>query len=106
MFQGIIADEQKYYFYAKYHLLDRLRMLIFAIMTNPKRKRDTNQLAKQIVELSTDGPAEPEIINTKNQAAVELGRLGGLKGGKARALSEHERSEIAKKAAKARWKKP
>ena len=47
--------------------------------------------------------AEPE----KNPAAVALGRLGGLKGGKARAekLSAKKRSEIAKKAAKARWSK-
>ena len=46
---------------------------------------------------------EPE----KNPAAVALGRLGGLKGGKARAekLSTKKRSEIAKKAADARWKK-
>ena len=43
----------------------------------------------------------------KNEAAVALGRLGGLKGGKARAakLSAKKRTEIAKKAADARWKK-
>ncbi len=43
----------------------------------------------------------------KNPAAVELGRLGGLKGGKARAekLSPERRKEIARKAAKARWEK-
>lgn len=43
----------------------------------------------------------------KNPAAVELGRLGGLKGGKARAekLTKEQRSEIARKAAKARWDK-
>ena len=43
----------------------------------------------------------------KNPAAVELGRLGGKKGGKARAekLTPEQRSEIAKKAAKARWDK-
>ena len=42
----------------------------------------------------------------KNPAAVALGRLGGLKGGKARAkkLSAKRRVEIAKKAASARWK--
>jgi len=41
----------------------------------------------------------------KNPAAVALGRLGGLKGGKARAakLSAKERKEIARKAAQARW---
>ena len=43
----------------------------------------------------------------KNKAAQELGRLGGLKGGAARAqkLTAEQRSEIAKKAAKARWDK-
>jgi hypothetical protein len=43
----------------------------------------------------------------KNPAAVELGRLGGRKGGKARAakLSPERRREIAKKAAEARWAK-
>lgn len=43
----------------------------------------------------------------KNPAAVALGRLGGLKGGKARAkaLTKKRRSEIAKKAAATRWKK-
>ncbi|MCC6789343.1 MAG: RNA-binding protein [Hyphomonadaceae bacterium] len=47
--------------------------------------------------------AEPE----KNAAAVALGRLGGLKGGAARAksLSKKRRSEIAKKAAAKRWAK-
>ncbi len=42
----------------------------------------------------------------KNPAAVELGRRGGLKGGKARAakLSKKRRAEIAKKAAQARWR--
>ncbi|MDB4285516.1 hypothetical protein N9903_01265 [bacterium] len=43
----------------------------------------------------------------KNPAAVSLGRLGGLKGGVARAkkLTAEQRSEIARKAAKARWAK-
>jgi len=50
----------------------------------------------------TETPVAPE----KNPAAVALGRLGGKKGGVARAaaLSKKERSEIAKKAASARWK--
>jgi hypothetical protein len=49
---------------------------------------------------------EPPSPPAKNPAAVELGRLGGLKGGKARAekLSARKRKEIAKKAARARWK--
>ena len=69
-----------------------------------KRPADLNQLAASIVEQATGQPTEkPE----KNPAAVALGKLGGLKGGRARAdkLSEAERSEIAKKAAAARWKK-
>ena len=46
-------------------------------------------------------------MTEKNKAAQELGRLGGLKGGKARAakLTKEERSAIAKKAAQARWAK-
>jgi len=73
---------------------------------NPKRPRDPNVLGKLIVDIAT-GNAPPEPPTTKNPAAVELGRLGGLKGGKARAasLTKKQRSEIAKKAAKARWTK-
>lgn len=69
-----------------------------------KRPRDLNQLAKMIVDEST-GQAEPEQEHTRDPLAVELGRRGGLKGGKARAekLSPERRSEIAKKAAAARW---
>lgn len=68
----------------------------------PKRPRDANQLAKAIVDIAT-GEAE----DREESDASKLGRLGGLKGGKARAraLSAEERSRIAKKAAKARWKK-
>ncbi len=49
--------------------------------------------------------SEGEESPQKNPAAVALGRLGGLKGGKARAekLSARRRSQIAKKAAEARW---
>jgi hypothetical protein len=48
---------------------------------------------------------KPAVIIKKNPAAVSLGRLGGLKGGNARAesLSPRQRSAIARKAAKARW---
>ncbi len=71
-------------------------------MANPKRPRDVNQLAKLIVDLTTGEASEPE-PNAKQRA----GQLGGLKGGLARAasLSKKRRSEIAKKAAKARWHK-
>jgi hypothetical protein len=69
------------------------------------RPRDANQLARFIVDQAT-GVAPPEPAPEKNPAAVALGRLGGLKGGKARAasLTKKARSEIAKKAAAARWK--
>jgi hypothetical protein len=45
------------------------------------------------------------VSDGKNPAAVALGKLGGKKGGLARAakLSAKKRSEIARKAAKARW---
>ncbi len=74
----------------------------------PKRPRDISQLAKFIVDQATDEdkPKEPEQPE-KNKAAQELGRLGGLKGGKARAekLTEEQRKAIAQKAARTRWKK-
>lgn len=66
--------------------------------------RDENQLAKGIVEQVTESAKEqPE----KNPAAVALGRLGGKKGGPARAakLSKKRRQEIARKAARTRWSK-
>ena len=73
----------------------------------PKRPPDTNELAKFITDLATGAQQEPDKYKGKNPAAVELGRLGGLKGGKARAksLTAKKRSDIAKKAAKSRWKK-
>jgi len=76
-------------------------------MSNPKRPLDTNQLAKKIVDLSTGGAEEVNPDEGKDPAAVALGRKGGLKGGKARAASmtKEERSEAARKAAQARWKK-
>ena len=69
----------------------------------PKRPRDFNQLAKQIVDEAT-GQAEP-VEDTRDPLAVELGRRGGLKGGKARAakLTPEQRREIAQKAAAKRW---
>jgi len=62
-----------------------------------------------IQRISGEEPAAPPEASAdgKNPAAVALGKLGGKKGGPARAkaLSKKRRSEIAKKAAKARWKK-
>lgn len=58
--------------------------------------------AARIVEITTGQPSPK-----KNPAAVSLGRLGGLKGGKVRAekLSEERRHQIASAAARARWAK-
>ncbi len=71
-----------------------------------KRPRDANQLAKFIVDSAT-GQIELDPETGKNPAAVALGRLGGLKGGKARAenLTPQQRTDIAKRAAQKRWKK-
>lgn len=75
-----------------------------------KNPRDVNVLAARILaEATGEAPKRkpsPE-GEGKNPAAVALGRLGGLKGGKARALklSQKKRRAIAKKAANTRWKK-
>ena len=74
--------------------------------SSPKRLRDTNQLAWQIVQEATgqqprERPAKPD---TRNPAAVALSKLGASKGGMARAaaLSPAKRKAVAKKAAAAR----
>jgi hypothetical protein len=84
-----------------------------AISINELRPRDPNQLAYQVMLESTgqapkydpeqEKPADP----SKNPHTVALGRLGGLKGGAARVakLGPKKRSQIAAKAAKARWNK-
>lgn len=74
----------------------------------PKRSRkprDLNAMAAAIVAQGTNEEPEPDPYEGKNPAAVELGRLGGKKGGKARAekLTAEERSEAARRAARARW---
>jgi hypothetical protein len=71
-----------------------------------KRPRDLNQWAKHMVDLATgNAPEPPSPDEPKNPAVVALGRLGGSKGGKARAKkrSARQRSVAARKAAKARW---
>jgi len=83
-------------------------------MAKKKPSKDINVTAFEILQAvtgeETDEPAKKKkkpAEEDKNPAAVALGRLGGLKGGKARAekLSAKKRSEIAKKAASTRWKK-
>jgi hypothetical protein len=76
--------------------------------SRPARPRDMNQLAKRIVDLSVgDETEEPPIEREKNPHAVALGRLGGQRGGKARAqsLTPEKRREIARVAARSRWDK-
>lgn len=70
-----------------------------------KRPRDPNQLGKLIVGIATGEAEDVEAEDDKNPAAVELGRKGGLKGGKARAdsMTPQQRSAAAKRAAEARW---
>jgi len=87
-----------------------LRRAILAGMskTRPDRPRDMNQLAKRIVDLSVgEETEEPSTEREKNPHAVALGRLGGQRGGKARAerLTSAKRSEIARIAARSRWNK-
>jgi hypothetical protein len=76
----------------------------------PHRPRDPNQLAKRIVDIATGEVADSDSPNpsrdpSKNPHAVELGRLGGKKGGRVRAerLTPEQRREIAKQAARKRW---
>jgi hypothetical protein len=80
-----------------------------------KKKRDSDfaVTAFRVVQEATGQvesepkQTEPELVEGKNPHAVALGRLGGLKGGKARAakMTPKQRREIAKKAALARWNK-
>lgn len=71
------------------------------------RPRDPLQLAKLIGDIAT-GQVEDRVDDGKDAGMSELGRQGGLKGGKARAekLNPERRREIAKAAAAARWGNP
>ncbi len=85
--------------------------------SSKKFSKDPNQLAHEIVRLSTQDPEEAEKeqheeVQERAREAIKaylslIGRKGGLKGGPARAekLSKKERIKIAKDAAKARWEK-
>ena len=76
--------------------------------SRPRRPRDPNELAFQVMREATGQAAKPaELPDTRNQAAVALSKLGASKGGHARAaaLSATRRRAIAKKAIAARWGK-
>jgi hypothetical protein len=95
--------------------MDRVAPLGYTVGM-PKRSRkkpgpkDLNELAARIVRKATgEEPEEPPAVDkSKDPAAVELGRRGGKKGGRARAerMTPAERSEAARKAAEARWSGP
>lgn len=73
-------------------------------MPKHSKKLDLNQLAKSLVDQAT---GEEEIVSPILSGKKADSQKGGLKGGKARAekLTSEQRSEIAKKAAEARWNK-
>ena len=72
-------------------------------MNRPKRPRDANQLAKLIVGIATG-----DVVEKQESKKAVSGRTGGLKGGKTRmaALTPDQRSELGKRAAAKRWKRP
>jgi len=80
-------------------------------MKQKLKDRDFTVLARTVVEKAIgehlDGSAFETVVAYKSADAVSRGRLGGLKGGKARAkkLSAKRRKTIAAKAAKIRWKR-
>ena len=87
-------------------------MTAYAMLKNmdkrkKNKKQDINVLAYNIAQQTTEENPSDLLPTNKNPHAVALGRLGGLKGGKARAkkLTKKQRSEIARKAAKVRWSK-
>jgi len=73
-----------------------------------KRPRDTNQLAKFIVDVTTEQVPVPDPHEGKNPVAARSGAMGGIKGGPARAakLTPLERKKIAALAARKRWGRP
>jgi hypothetical protein len=78
-------------------------------MTARAKNLDMSQLAKRILDEATGEEPKTEAPTPakKNKAAVALGKIGGKRGGAARAasLTPEQRSEIARKAAAGRWKK-
>lgn len=86
--------------------LAEIKKWLFVVPKGPKgekRPADVIGAAVKVMRIATGEDEEEYTSDGKNKAAAELGRLGG----KARAakLSKKQRSEIAKKAAQARWQK-
>ena len=84
---------------------------IMPTRSSKPKDHDFATLARNVVEQAIgerlDGSPLPDPHQGKNPAAVALGKLGGAKGGAARAksLSPEQRADIARVAAQARWKK-
>ena len=78
---------------------------IESVAKHPPRPRDPNQLAKLVVDIATGQAQDLDTDAGKDAKMVALGHKGGLKGGKARAsaLTPEQRSESARRAARARW---
>lgn len=91
-------------FFRKNH--ETKRVTLDAMPKRPSRPRDPNELAFSVYLEAIGEVPPPDPESQKNPAAVALGKLGGAKGGKARAakLTPEERRESARKAALARWK--
>lgn len=68
-----------------------------------RRPRDLNQLAKMVADIAVG-----EVVEVAVGKKAAAGRAGGLKGGKTRmaAMDAKQRTELARKAAAKRWKKP
>ena len=73
--------------------------------TRSSKRKETDPNVRAFLTVQAATGIEPSPESGKNLHAVALGRLGGAKGGVARAakLSAKRRAEIAKKAAKTRW---
>ena len=73
------------------------------MLKRSSKQPDPSEIARHVLDAVVPDAEPPK---EKNPAAVALGRLGGKKGGAARAakLTAEQRKEIAQKAAKARWK--
>ena len=73
------------------------------MLKRSSKQLDPSEIARSVLDAVVP---DAELPKEKNPAAVALGRLGGLKGGAARAakLTAEQRKEIAKKAARQRWK--
>jgi hypothetical protein len=89
-----------------------IKIIIILDMRKRSSKKPSDKPEPAPNESAGEGEPTPEeqpqaTPQGKNPAAVALGKLGGAKGGPARAkkLTKEQRSEIAKKAAIARWKK-